>query len=443
MGGDAVAAEGIVQRVFADLAARGRELPVGVGLVGWLYGRTCLVAGTWQRPAAQFRREKGERARGDATKGGSEAGWAQVALILEDAMRELPDRDRDVLLLRYFQRQPLREVGDALGISEDAARVRADRALDRLRDVLARQGIASTSAEVGAVLAGHAVTAAPVGLTALVSSRALLSAEDGRAGVKATAARRWAKWKLAAIWFLAVAAVAVPFWQRQQVRRLQAENAALQAELERLRGGVRTEIERLLWAQKVTEQGVSAQRAELARLREQMGALHEASRQAPAPAELTNETAVAVAPVDDPEVSELEEGHSTESNLELAARVARMNSVRQWGLALVQYAEGNDGRMPTNLTAAAAYLSAAQMEPEESPYGISADQYEVVYHGRLGELADPASTILVREKEASLLPDGRWARTYLFADGHSEIHVSDTGDFTAWEQERMVDGEEP
>jgi len=250
------------------------------------------------------------------------------------------------------------------------------------------------------------------------------------------------KWKWATLGILVVAAVAFPVWQQRQVRRLHAENAALQAELETL-GGVRTELERLLWAQKVTEQGVTAQRAELVRLRDQIAALRQAGRPAPLPAKPTGETAEAVTSVPNTQESEEEEGFSTEANLEVAARVARMNYVRQWGLALVQYAEGNDGRMPTNLTAAATYLNTASLESPEPLSGFDADQFEVVYHGRLGELLDPANTIIVREKEAYLLPDGRWARTYLFADGHSEIRASESEDFGGWERERMVDDAVP
>jgi prepilin-type processing-associated H-X9-DG protein len=57
----------------------------------------------------------------------------------------------------------------------------------------------------------------------------------------------------------------------------------------------------------------------------------------------------------------------------------------------------------------------------------------------LDDVPDPARTILMREKEAFPV-SGRegLSRTYLFADGHSEIHLAPDGDFTAWEQERGV-----
>jgi RNA polymerase sigma-70 factor (ECF subfamily) len=52
------------------------------------------------------------------------------------ALGALPERDREVLVLRYLEELPAQEVGAVLGISEGAAKKRALRALQRLRSLL-------------------------------------------------------------------------------------------------------------------------------------------------------------------------------------------------------------------------------------------------------------------------------------------------------------------
>jgi RNA polymerase sigma-70 factor (ECF subfamily) len=52
------------------------------------------------------------------------------------ALGVLDEQDREVLLLRYLEQMPAREVGALLGLSEEAAKKRALRALQRLRDLL-------------------------------------------------------------------------------------------------------------------------------------------------------------------------------------------------------------------------------------------------------------------------------------------------------------------
>jgi len=48
--------------------------------------------------------------------------WEQFAPLLDEAMTQLRDTDRDALVLRFFQNKSLREVGLALGVEERAAK---------------------------------------------------------------------------------------------------------------------------------------------------------------------------------------------------------------------------------------------------------------------------------------------------------------------------------
>lgn len=76
--------------------------------------------------------------------------------------------------------------------------------------------------------------------------------------------------------------------------------------------------------------------------------------------------------------------------------------------------------------------------PDEFATVVKANRFEMMYAGTLDELADPARTIIMREREAVQAPDGRWFRTYLFGDGHSESHIAAENDFEEWERERTV-----
>ena len=76
--------------------------------------------------------------------------WKQLAPELDEALSKLAARDRDALILRYFEGRDLKAVAAILGTSADAAQKRVARALEKLRIRLNARGIATT----GAALAG-------------------------------------------------------------------------------------------------------------------------------------------------------------------------------------------------------------------------------------------------------------------------------------------------
>ena len=61
------------------------------------------------------------------------ATWPEIAPLLDGAMEKLGQKDHDALVLRFFEGRNFREVGVALGASEEAAKVRVGRALEKLR----------------------------------------------------------------------------------------------------------------------------------------------------------------------------------------------------------------------------------------------------------------------------------------------------------------------
>ncbi len=181
--GDPHLAQDVAQVVFTVLARKAEKLSRRPVLVGWLYV-------TARRAAAQaVRNERRWKARSlnvdpmDDPQGNASTSmnWERVRLLLDTAMCELRDSDREAILVRFFKGRPFAEVGEELGVSTDAARMRVDRAVERLRIRLARHGVASSAAALAEALAGHSVAAAPAGLASAAAGGAISGAAGGGA----------------------------------------------------------------------------------------------------------------------------------------------------------------------------------------------------------------------------------------------------------------------
>src|SRR2546428_2967190 len=99
--------------------------------------------------------------------------WTHVEPLLDEAMHALDETDRAGGLLRYFENKSLREVGAALGTSDDAAQKRVSRAVERLREFFAKRGVTVGASGLAVVISANAVQAAPIGLAVTISSMTL------------------------------------------------------------------------------------------------------------------------------------------------------------------------------------------------------------------------------------------------------------------------------
>ena len=99
--------------------------------------------------------------------------WAQIAPLLDAAMERLGRKDHDALVLRFFENRNFKEVGTALGASEDAAKMRVSRALGKLRKFFAKRGVSSTTATLAETISVNSIYAAPVALAKTISAVAL------------------------------------------------------------------------------------------------------------------------------------------------------------------------------------------------------------------------------------------------------------------------------
>lgn len=259
--GDPASAEDLSQAVFTELARQVAKLRRHPALAGWLYTAVRHVAANWRR--SQQRRVERELAAHTMNEtlspAASDSLWQELRPVLDDAMHELREADRTAVVLRFFEDRSLKQVGEALGLNENAARMRVDRALDKLRKLLARRGVTSTASSLAAALATGAVIAAPAGLAAGIASTANAAVTAASVSTSATLLNimttTQVKAGLAGV--LLVTAVAVPTWQQTRINRLAKENqqlqtqtaqiTPLQTEVTRLRAADvdRTELERL------------------------------------------------------------------------------------------------------------------------------------------------------------------------------------------------------
>ena len=204
--GDPHLAEDVVQSVFVLLARKSRSIRPGTLVGGWLFRTTLHVAAHARR--AENRRINRETTactmiHDTASSTTDEMLWQQLAPHLDQAVAALSAADRSAILLRFYQKAPLRDIGESLGISEEAAKKRVKRALEKMRGFLEGRGVKLGGGLLATVLAGKTVQTASASLSGTVvkTSLAVSSASSAtlpRLAHETLRAWRWAKIKLAA-----------------------------------------------------------------------------------------------------------------------------------------------------------------------------------------------------------------------------------------------------
>jgi RNA polymerase sigma factor (sigma-70 family) len=169
-------AEEVSQWVFTQLACHSAALKPGTILAAWLHQVTYHAAIDVVRREARRQAREQIACEMSLLMDDNAADWTQIEPHLDKAVQSLDETDRAAILLRFFENKSLREVGETLGASEDAAQKRVGRALDHLRDYFVKNKIATRTGGLAGVLSAHVIQAAPAGLSASVASASLTAA---------------------------------------------------------------------------------------------------------------------------------------------------------------------------------------------------------------------------------------------------------------------------
>jgi hypothetical protein len=217
--------------------------------------------------------------------------WSGIEPLLDEAMESLDQSDRTAILLRFFEDKSLREVGQTLGTSEDAAQKRVSRALELLRAYFSKNGRTVGVSGLAVLLTAHAAQSAPAGLKAAILSSAALSGTGASTiGIGITKSLAMTTLQKAIIGATLAAAVGTGLYEAQRASefRDQAEallarpapgaapNDALHRQLE--------EADRQLAALQAENEKLKKEAADVLRLRREVARLKDATHSSSDPA---------------------------------------------------------------------------------------------------------------------------------------------------------------
>lgn len=167
-------AEDAAQVVFLLLARKAKSLRVGPSLAGWLYQTSRFVAKDIRKQEA--RRQRGEQIVMQEMTQRQEPpapecqSWQDVEPLLNDALSALKPGEREAVLLRFLEGRSLAETGAALGLSEDAARMRVSRAVEKMRRYLTSHGASVTGIVLTGLLTSEAAQPVPAHAAAVTQA---------------------------------------------------------------------------------------------------------------------------------------------------------------------------------------------------------------------------------------------------------------------------------
>lgn len=169
-------AEEIMQETFCDLVKKTNHLPSDLCLGGWLHRHACHL--TSNRRRSETRRRNRERIAAEMMNDSASELSPEIVAELDEALCSLPKTSREMLVMRYFESADYSRIARQFGLSNEAARKRIARSLEKLRDLFEKRGLGVSSVSLAAGLSAfttgdvsaakqvkivHQAMAAPVG----------------------------------------------------------------------------------------------------------------------------------------------------------------------------------------------------------------------------------------------------------------------------------------
>ena len=351
-----------------------------------------------------------------------EADWEKLRPTLDDAMHELKETDREAILLRYFERRQFVEVGAKLGLNENAARMRVERALEKLRDIFTKRGVTTVTA-LASVISANAVQIAPANLAATLAATSIAAAGTGTFTLLKIMTATKLKLGISALVVAGAAATLVI--QHQAQVKMREENGLLQQQIAQLQTDNESLSNRLTMAgdsQKLPEEQFN----ELLKLRGEVGILRQQINQFKKMRDeqvQRNQEAGKLASVNKANLDDaLTEGKFN------ADEIHGVSNVKQISLAIRIFAGDNANQCPTNFDQLANEFGSTNL------MAFAQSEVEILNSQTPNLNETYPQAVQLRERTARKDMEGNWRRIYGFADGSVHVAVSLDGDFDAWEK---------
>lgn len=429
-------AEEVAQSVFTDLARDARRLAPDTILTAWLYRVTRRTAIDVVRREA--RRQLREQIATEMNAMNATAtDWTHIEPILDDAMHALDETDRTAVLLRYFENKSLREVGQALGASDDTAQKRVSRAVERLREFFAKRGVTIGTGGLAVVISSNAIQAAPTGLAVTISTAAALAGTTIVTTATGTATKVIAMTTLQKAFMAATLAVlaGTAIYEARQASRLSDEKQNLLAH-QQLLTSERDKMLPTATHNTDTEEQLRRDKNELLRLRGETGVLRNQLSELQKLREQNRQLQALLAKAG-------QEAQMSPEEIESAKRQQKMIDTKTLALAMINYADRHQGRFPTNFSQVTHYFEQALRDAlaegdtlrDGKEVFQMTNRFDIVYQGSLQ--TDLGEVILLREKQAEFR-NGKWVKVYGFCDGSARAIAEPEGGFDVWEAQHIV-----